>query len=642
MRNSWRHGITTGALACALLAMDGSLAGAQRASSTSSLYRPRAINDAYRKGTRSPDGRPGPRYWQNRARYTISITALPPDRTVRGTEQVTYVNASPDTLRALVIKLFENIHKPGAVRSSAASEDYLTSGTHLDTVTVNGARVEWQDRPTAGTNVRLTLPAALAPHDSVRLGFAWHYDVSREANREGMTDSTTWFLAYFYPRVAVYDDYNGWDTMEFTDMQEFYSDFNDYDVSVTVPSRFVVWGTGTLTNAAEVLQPDALRRFQQSMTSDTTIHVATRADMAAGRVASARGATNTWRFTSRNIPDAAFNISDHYVWDAGSTVVDSTTHRRASVQAAYNDTAADYRHMVRFAGHALRQLSTAWPGVPYPYEKTTVVQGPAGMEYPMMANDESYPDTSFAAFVAEHEIAHTYMPFYMGINESRYAFMDEGWATTFEYLMNTANWGSERATKAFQDFRVNSWVRDRSPLADLPIVTPADAFHGNPYGHNAYGKPALGYLALKDLLGDALFRTALQGYMARWNGKHPTPWDFFASVNDITGRNLDWFWRRWFFDNAYIDIGIAGVRSTGGRTTVTLDNIGGMPAPVDLVLTYADGTSETAHQTPAIWERDGRRATVTLSTRGRVRRVTLQGGIWMDADTTNDRWAMTP
>ena len=153
---------------------------------------------------------------------------------------------------------------------------------------------------------------------------------------------------------------------------------------------------------------------------------------------------NSWHFTASNIPDMAFGLSDHYDWDARSVVVDDATHRRASVQAAYNDSAADFHQMVQFGRHSLDCLSHQWPGVPYPYEKTTEFQGGAGMEYPMMANDESYPDPAFAEFVAAHEIAHTYMPFYMGINETRYAFMDEGWATTFEYLINRVDMGVDK------------------------------------------------------------------------------------------------------------------------------------------------------------------------------------------------------
>ena len=232
-------------------------------------------------------------------------------------------------------------------------------------------------------------------------------------------------------------------------------------MTVRVPANYVVWGTGTLVNAAEVLQPAVLQRFQASQTSDQAIHVATAADLRA-RAVTAQQPVNTWHFTAANVPDVTYALSDHYVWDAGSVVVDDRASRRASVQAAYNDTAADYRHMVRYASHALDWLSHQWPGVPYPYEKTTVVQGPAGMEYPMMANDESYADTSFSRFVAEHEIAHSYFPFYMGINETRYGFMDEGMTTAIEYLRNTVNFGRQRADSFFKQFRGQAWVVDNA------------------------------------------------------------------------------------------------------------------------------------------------------------------------------------
>ncbi|HEV2644529.1 MAG TPA: M1 family metallopeptidase, partial [Candidatus Elarobacter sp.] len=501
-----------------------------------SLYMPRAVKQAFRNGTRSPDGRPGSRYWQNRARYSISVTASPPGRTVRGSEQIVYANNSPDTLRSLVIKLFLNIHKPGAPRNGGASDAYLTSGMHIDAFTVNGQATAWPDDARYFTWRPVRLASPLMPHDSVHLSFDWHYDVSRESNREGMIDSTTFYLAYFYPRVAVYDDYNGWDRMTFTDQQEFYSDFNDYDVSVHVPANYVVWGTGTLLNPETVLQPEHLRRFQSSLTSDEVIHVATKDELAAKRV-TIQQPMNTWHFRASDIPDVTFALSDHYDWDAASVIVDDAARRRASVQAAYNDTAADFHHMVGFARHSLDWLSHNWPGVPYPYEKTTIVQGFADMEYPMMVNDGSNADTTFSRFVVEHEIAHTYFPFYMGINETRYGFMDEGWATTFEYLIGQSDLGKERAASFFKQFRVSGWINDPSPVQDLPIVTPEDVLEGSAYGNNAYGKAALGYLAVKDLLGDAEFRKSLHAFMDRWHGKHPIPWDFFNTFNDVSGKN---------------------------------------------------------------------------------------------------------
>jgi len=605
------------------------------ASAVAPLYMPRDIRAAYRKGTRSPDGRPGPNYWQNRGRYNISITALPPDRTIRGSEDIVYFNNSPDTLRNPVIKLLLNVHRPGATRGGGSPAEYLTTGVHIDTVIVNRQPVQWTGGDNPSTSQRLRLPAPLLPHDSLRLTFKWHYDISRQSGREGMLDSTTYYLAYFYPRLAVFDDYAGWDTIEFTDVQEFYSDFNDYDVAVTVPANYVVWGTGTLLNPDEVLRPAILQRYTQSLTSDQVINVASRAEMAAKSVT--KPARNTWRFRATNIPDMTFNLSDHYVWDAASVVVDDATQRRASVQASYSDAAADFHNMIRYGRHALDWLSHNWPGVPYPYEKSTIVHGFAGMEYPMMVNDESYPDTVFSRFVAEHEIAHTYFPFYMGINESRYAFMDEGWATTFEYLIGSVDLGKERAGEAFKQFRVNGWIGNPSSLEDLPIITPADALSPSAYGDNAYGKPALAYLALKDLLGDASFRTGLHAFMDRWHGKHPIPWDMFNTFNDATGQNLNWFWNPWFFSNGYIDVGIGGVSKSGDGYNVVIDNIGGMPIPLDIEARYADGTNQLFHQTPAIWRSDLRRASVTIPARKTIQSVGLQTGIWMDADSTNNR-----
>ena len=260
------------------------------------------------------------------------------------------------------------------------------------------------------------------------------------------------------------------------------------------------------------------------------------------------------------------------------------------------------------------------------------------MEYPMMVNDGSNTDTTFSRFVAEHEIAHTWFPFYMGINETRYAFMDEGWATTFEYLINQADMGPAEAEKFFKEFRVTGWINDPSPIQDLPIVTPEDVLRSNAWGNNAYGKAALGYLALKDLLGDDMFRKTLHGFMDRWHGKHPIPWDYFYTVNDVAGQNLNWFWNAWFFEHSYIDIGLASATKTAAGYSVTLANVGGMPAPVNLVVTYRDGTTESVHQTPAIWRPNVKRAVLQVATKKPVQSIALSGGIWMDADASNDRW----
>ena len=204
--------------------------------------------------------------------------------------------------------------------------------------------------------------------------------------------------------------------------------------------------------------------------------------------------------------------------------------------------------------------------------------------------------------------------------------------TATEYLLNVDDMGRQRADSFFKDFRVRSWVENDSPMEDLAIITP------NTTGDNAYGKPALGYLALKEMLGDSLYRAALHEYIARWHGRHPTPWDYFATFDDATHRNLDWFWQRWFFDDGYIDVGIVGVARAANATRVTLENVGGIPAPVTLVVRYVDGTAASLRQTSAIWKADAHRAVVALPGGKRVQSVALDGGIWMDANPANDRW----
>lgn len=597
------------------------------------LYMPRDIQKAFKNETRSADGRPGKKYWQNYGRYNISITAVPQNRTVKGTEQITYVNNSPDTLKRLNMKLILNIHKPGAARFGDAGADYLTPGVQFDSFLING---EAKKMVSNSTNQLVGLSKPLMPHDSVKLDIGWHFEISKESGREGMIDSTTCYLAYFYPRVSVYDDYNGWDRLPFLDAQEFYNDFNDYTLHVTAPKNYVVWATGTLQNPDEVLQPEYAKRLKASFTSDSTINIASAAELAAHKV-TAQKEMNTWTWIANDISDMAVGISDHYVWDAASVVVDDATNRRASMQAAFLDSSEDFHHAVQNGRNSLSWLSHNWPGVPYPFPKMTSFQGFADMEYPMMVNDSHTNDVRFSQFVQDHEIAHTYFPFYMGINESRYAFMDEGWATTFELLIGTSEVGKEKAEALYKNFRVDRWIHDASTAEDQPVITPSSELRGG-YGNNSYGKPSLSYLALKDMLGDQIFKKALHGYMDRWHGKHPIPWDYFNSMSNITGKNLDWFFNNWFFTNYYIDLSVKGVTKAAGGYTVAIKNVGGFVIPFDVKITYADGSGESIHQTPVVWEKNQKQIAIDIKTTKTIKSVTLDGGIFMDADESNNTW----
>lgn len=600
------------------------------------LYTPRDVQNAYKKGTRSLDGKPGPNYWQNTANYTIAVKLAPPNRTITGKETIVYTNNSPDTIRNPIIKLILNIHTPGAARQNPASAAYLTKGIIIDKYAENGQDRKLNDAE-GSTSLRVGLMKPLFPKTSVTITFEWHYDVSEESGREGMLDSTSFFLAYFYPRVSVYDDIHGWDRMIFTDAQEFYNDFNNYELSITVPKNFLVWATGELQNENDVLQPAFVSKFAASKTSDKTINIATQSDLDSKKV-TVQSETNTWKWKAQNISDMAACISDHYVWDAASVVVDNKTNRRSSVQAAYKNESVNFKRSVEYSHHALDWLSNNWPGVPYPFPSSTVVQGFADMEYPMMANDSHQQDPVIQRFVAEHEIGHSWFPFYMGINEHRYGFMDEGWTTAFENLIGKADLGEESANDFFKQFRVNNWVNNPSDEHQIPIIIPGNALAGEGLGDNEYGKPALAYLGLKDMLGDDLFRKCLHGFMDRWHGKHPIPWDMFNSFNDLSGKNLNWYWQNWFFSNYYPDIALQTVTPSANGYTLTIKNIGGFAVPTDLMIEYTDGSKDKIHHNAGIWEKDQRLTTIGISTAKKLQYLKLDNGIFMDADLSNNSW----
>ncbi|PKR82335.1 aminopeptidase [Brumimicrobium salinarum] len=600
------------------------------------LYQPRSVKQAYENGTRAMDGKPGENYWQNRGVYDMHITIDPPNRTIKGKQTISYTNSSPDTLKELRFKLILNHHKPAAPRLRTVTDDYLTSGMHINSYTENGVQAEWNSE-NDGINKKIRLQEPLAPNSTIELGFDWHFDVSKQSGREGAIDSTTFFLAYFYPRVAVYDDYEGWDRMPYAGSQEFYNNFNDYTFQVTVPKDYIVWATGDLLNPREVLTSKYADLLEKSMVSDEVIRIVDQEDVKKGGITQQKE-SNTWKWKTDNINDISIATSNHYNWDAGSVVVDNKTGRRASFQSAYDESSKDFKKMVEYGKNTLKWFSNNTPGVPYPYSKMTVVRGFANMEYPMMANDSSNDDEKFTRFVMQHEVAHTYFPFYMGINETRFAFMDEGWATTFEYLIGIEDLGYEKATANFKQFRVERWSNNNSLELDLPIITPSNIMSGLGAGTNSYGKAALAYLALRDYLGEEKFLSALHGFMDRWNGKHPIPWDMFYSFNDITRENLNWFWYNWFFSNNYMDVALKEVEVDGKKVTLQIENIGGMAVPFDVKVKLKNGKTKTFHQTPAVWKEDLTQTTIKLENLKNIVEIKIEGGIWMDADPENNNW----
>jgi len=594
--------------------------------SAQELYMPRNIKKAYTNGTRDMSGKPGRNYWQNKGVYDVSVKVDAKTKIVSGSEVIQYSNNSPDELKILAIRFVNNMTKPQSARAGYASKDALTDGLKIKSFYINGEKYNINsDNWSTVEAVKLTKP--LASKSQTEIKIEWEYPLAKESGREGQIDPETFYVAYSFPRVSVYDDYNGWDMLQHNGRQEFYNDFNDYSFSISAPKNFVVWSTGDFLNPDEVLQPEYLKRFKESLKSDKIIHVANAEEMKSGKVTK-QNEWNVWKFKANHIVDFCFALSNHYVWDASSVQLKT---KRASVQSAYNAGAKDFEQYTGWMRYNLKWFTDNWPGVEYPFPVMTAIQGYADMEYPMMINDTSIPDDlQDARLTADHEIAHTYFPFYMGINETRYAYMDEGWATMLEYLIGIDENGKEAADKFMKNFRVKRWINDASTEQDQPIITLSSQLSGAGYGNNAYVKSALSYLALKDYLGDELFKKALHYYMDNWNGKHPIPWDYFNSMNAGSGKNLNWFFNNWFYTNNYIDLKINSISQEKNQMVLTVDNVGGFAIPFDVVLTYEDGTTEKGHFTPVVWEKDQKSTSLNIPVKKKIKSVNLDGGIFMD------------
>jgi hypothetical protein len=607
------------------------------------LYIPLEIQQAYANGTRSPNGTPGPNYWQNGSDYQIRVTLEPATRTVRGQESVTYNNNSPDTLRELVIRLYPDIFKKGAIRDEAVDPGDVTDGVNVGAISVNGSKLDLQaGRPLVrrtGTNLFITLSRPLMPKSKLNLEISWDYTIPAKTHiREGTYGENTFFVAYWYPQIAVYDDVHGWDVMNYTGTQEFYNDFSNFDVEITVPKDFLVWATGTWQNPAEVLTGEYLKRYQRATQTDEIVHVVEAKDLRQGGI-TANKPQNVWKYRAENVPDFAFALSNRYLWDATSTVVDATSGRRTTVGAAYDPKSEDFTQVARFGRESVAYFSTQMPGVPFPYPNLTVFNGSGGMEFPMMVNDGSMgTNLEEAAEVTAHEIAHTYFPFYMGINERRYAWMDEGWASFLPNRIPFRKSAADAQTFTVQRTNAAYLSMYAGKEEEMPMMTPTNLLTGFSYGFATYFRPAVAYATLEEVLGRDKFKGVLQEYMRRWNGKHPMPYDFFYSFNAAAGEDLTWFWRPWFFEKGYPDLALR-VTPEGNGTKVVVERKGSLPVPVHLQVTYADGTVETYAETARVWKDGAAEFAVEKTFTKPVRTVTLGDSQVPDANPRDNTYA---
>jgi len=609
--------------------------GASVFSQENELFTPINIQKAYEKGTRSKEGLPGPNYWQNRANYSMKIRLNPTTPSLHGNETIQYFNYSPDTLYRVVFQLFPDIYKTGNPRDFNVDPGDEHEGVSIINFSVNGHKMEISGNSLE--TVRLNTGFVIFPEEPILPGsettfkVEWQFRINNHSHqRSGRVDESSFFIAYFFPRIAVYDDINGWNYHDYRGITEFYNDYGDFDVEIEVPDNYLVWATGLLQNPAKVLDDKYLERYQMALKSDEIIHIINEEEAASMNITPKRS-SNKWIFKAENVSDFAFGTSDHYLWDASSLVVDKNTGRRVFIDAAYNKNSIDFYLVAEIARNSVEIMSYDIPGVPFPYPQITVFNGLSEMEYPMMVNDMSVSKNMVVSLTA-HEIFHSYFPFYVGINETSYAWMDEGWATFGDYLI---------ASKLEPDnynilFFLDNYIREIPKGNDIPIIANSHMVNAPVYHHSSYAKSSVFNLILMDLLGEELFYGSLREYINTWKGKHPVPNDFFYSFNKFSGQNLNWLYQPWFFDFGYPDLAIKEVIQSDDRYKIVVKNLGLYPIPVHLTITFADGSIEEYHETAVVWKNKVDKIQINIPANKSIKKIKLGSGTIPDADLSNN------
>ncbi len=624
------------------------LAAQERALAPLEVVPPPAFRQAVEKGTRTETGVPGPRHWRQRADYDLQATVDPATRLLTGRETITYTNRSPDTLGAVVFHLYQNLFSEGVPRGRRVP---ITGGMTLESVAVDGTELDLKATGAAarvridGTIMAVRLPQAVPPGGSARFAIAWRFNIPEGENvpRMGMVDATTGQIAQWYPQIAVYDDVTGWDRRPYLSNGEFYLEYGTFDLAVTVPAGTVVAATGTLGNAAQVLPSTIRERLARAASSDSTVHVVTEADFGPGKATLGRaGETLTWRFHAEDVRDAAFAFSDHYLWDASSGVVDPASGRRTLVHALYRPSATTWRESARMTKDAIETFSRNV--YPYAYPHITSTEGlVGGMEYPMIVFVRNFPGDAPTQQVIAHELGHEWFPMMVGSDETSWAWMDEG-INTFITIFANEHYDPATTDRAQVRAQYRQYA-STTYTTSLSMMDPPDAVAvgGGQVGILGYRQPGTALLALRAVLGDATFDRALTEYVNRWIFKHPMPWDFFHTFEDVADRDLDWFWVPWFYGPGIHDFAVADVEvhAMGGRNHVvtTVRNEGTVIMPVRLEITMVEGEKVAVEAPVERWFGGQREIAVEATVDGEVASVALDPeGLFADVDPADDVW----
>lgn len=532
---------------------------------------------------RAASGAPGNRYWQQRADYSIDVELDDVNQRIIGKETVTYQNLSPDVLTYLWLQLDQNIWKkdsdyyktqtapsfkdlPFETVESLAKQDF--DGGYKIT-SVRDVRNAPLAHTIVKTMMRIDLPGPLAPGASVTFSIDWEYNINDQKKIRGRTGyeffkndgNYLYEIAQWFPRMVAYDDVGGWQHKQFLGAGEFTLEFGNYRVRITTPDDHVVAATGVLQNPAEVLSAEQRKRLESAKTAKNPVLIVTQAEATANESHKPKG-KKTWVFHADNVRDFAFASSRKFIWDAQLHDVGGNRVMAMSYYPKEGNPLWE-----RYSTHAIMHTLNVYSRYTfkYPYPVAISVNGPVGgMEYPMICfnGPRPEPDGTYSAStkfglisVVIHEVGHNYFPMIVNSDERNWTWMDEGLNSFLQYL-SEQEWETNYPSRRGEPANITEYMASDS---QVPIMTQSDSLLQ--FGNNAYGKPATALNILREtVLGRELFDYAFKEYARRWKFKRPMPADFFRTMEDATGVDLDWFWRGWFYSTDHTDIAIETIR----------------------------------------------------------------------------------
>ncbi len=567
---------------------------------------------------RSASGAPGPKYWQNQADYKLNVVLDTANHNISGTAVITYTNNSPDPLAFLWLQVDQNIYRDDS-RGTAASPvtggrnaiKSFTKGNEIKGVyVIKNGKEEKVDYLITDTRMQIKLNDTLrSGAGKIQIKIDYSFDVPEygtdRMGRQHSKNGWIYEIAQWYPRMEVYDDVSGWNVIPYNGAGEFYLEYGNIDYTITAPSNIVIVGSGELLNPTEVLTPKIINRLTAAKNSDKTVLIVDSVDLSQKDFYPQK-ASLSWHFACKNTRDVAWGASKAFLWDAAR--INLSSGKKALAQSVYpieSNGVKAWGRSTEYVKAAIELYSKEWFEFTYPVA-TNVAGIVGGMEYPGIVFCSSRSEGGGLWGVTNHEFGHNWFPMIVGSNERKFAWMDEGF-NTFINSVDTKefNKGEYFEPADAQKEAPNLFDASADAIMNIPDVIQADNL-----GNAAYSKPAMGLTILREqILGEKRFDYAFQTYIKRWAFKHPTPFDFFHTMENAAGEDLGWFWHEWFFTTWKLDQSVKDISyvkdDPSKGALITIENQGEMALPVTVEVKEENGAISRKKMPAEIWERGG-------------------------------------